>query len=648
MSAKLSIVIVNYNVQHFLEQCLLSVKEAIKSIDAEVLLVDNNSVDGSVQMVRDKFSWVKLIESKENLGFSKGNNLAIKESVGEYVLLLNPDTLVAQDSFEKCIAFMDDHPEAGGLGVKMIDGKGRFLPESKRSLPTPEVAFYKVFGLSSIFLRSRRFGKYHLGYLDEDQTHEVEILSGAFMLLRKEALNKVGLLDETFFMYGEDIDLSYRLIKGGYKNYYFADTSIIHYKGESTKKSSVNYVIVFYKAMIIFARKHFSSQKAGLFSAFIYFAVVFRAGIAIFHRFLKKSYTALLDFLIIMLGLLGISSWYEAYSENVYPQELLKIALPVYSFIWLIGLWAGGAYDRPYSFRRFLLGIVFGSLVILSFYGLLGEEYRFSRAIILLGAGFTLVAGTIMRLLLHVFKLEEFRLFAKTRKRFLIVGGKGEYERVLSLISQTAIDPDFTGRVSPQNKEDQAEDGFVGKLDQLIELIKVFDIDEVVFCSADLNSGDIIRRMALLENVGVDYKIAPPASKFVIGSNSINTSGELYSVQHLSSISKPGNKRIKRSFDLVAALILFVLSPVLIWIQTRPLGFLRNLIQVSLGIKTWVGFASKNTNVHGLPKLKPSVLSVSFDASDKLSEQSDIIYAKNYSMQIDLKNVVAKLRMLGN
>lgn len=646
MSKRLSIVIVNYNVQHFLEQCLISVKEAIRDIDAEVIVVDNNSVDASVSMLKERFQWIRLIESSDNLGFSKGNNLAIREAEAEFVLLLNPDTLVAQDTFVKCLDFMDKHPEAGGLGVKMIDGKGRFLPESKRSLPTPEVAFYKVFGLSALFPKSKRFGKYHLGYLSENENHEVDVLSGAFMLLRKAALDKVGLLDETFFMYGEDIDLSYRLRLGGYKNYYFADTSIIHYKGESTKKSSVNYVIVFYKAMIIFARKHFSSQKAGLFSIFIYFAVFLRASIALLHRFLLKSYTAILDFAIIIVGLFGISHWYQQYSEKLYPEDLLFFALPAYSGIWVLGNWFAGAYDRPYSFRRFLFGVFLGTGIILIAYGLLGEDYRFSRAIILIGAGFSLLAGTAMRLLLAFFELEEFKLFSDRKKRFLIVGSQQEFERVQKLLSETAIEPDFCGRVSPNEEaEKEKASGFVGKSDQLLELIKVFRINEVVFCSADLNSGDIIRRMSLLENTNADYKIAPPASTFVIGSNSINTTGELYSVKHLSTITKAGNKRIKRSFDVLSSLLFLVLSPILLFFQKRPLGFIGNCFKVLFGLRSWVGY--KHQNDPQLPKIQRGILSTGIHENTAEHMSSDIIYAKNYSLQLDLHILLRQFRNLG-
>jgi GT2 family glycosyltransferase len=247
---RLSVIIVNYNVRHFLEQALQSVRKAMQGIDGDVWVVDNNSVDDSVRMVQEKFPEVRLIANKNNPGFSIANNQAIRESHAEYVLLLNPDTLVEEDTFSKCLTFMDTHPDAGALGVKLIDGSGKFLPESKRGFPSPWVAFCKTFGLSSIFPKSRLFNRYYLGYLDENETHPVDVLVGAFMFIRRAALDKSGLLDEHFFMYGEDIDLSYRIIGAGFKNYYFPDTKIIHYKGESTKKGSLNYVRAFYQAMI--------------------------------------------------------------------------------------------------------------------------------------------------------------------------------------------------------------------------------------------------------------------------------------------------------------------------------------------------------------------------------------------------------------
>ncbi len=305
---KLSVVIVNYNVKHFIEQCLFSVLKASENIACEVFVVDNNSVDGSVTLIKEKFPQVNLIVNKTNTGFSVANNQALKIAKGEYVLLLNPDTVVQEDTFSKILAFMDEHPDAGGLGVKMLDGQGNFAPESKRGLPTPEVAFYKMFGFSRFFPKSKRFGKYHLSYLSEDELAEIDVMSGAFMLIRKTALDKIGFLDATFFMYGEDIDLSYRIKKAGYKNYYFPDTQIIHYKGESTKRSSLNYVVIFYKAMAIFSNKHFSGSNAFWFNALIHLAIFLKASLALLSRFFKAFTVPMIDFGIITFGLFFIKN----------------------------------------------------------------------------------------------------------------------------------------------------------------------------------------------------------------------------------------------------------------------------------------------------------------------------------------------------
>ena len=255
---KLSVVIVNYNVKHFLEQCLCSVFKAVGKIpSAEVIVVDNASSDGSVEYIRERFPNVNLIASDKNLGFARANNMAVRQSNGEYVLLLNPDTIVAENTFQQFVDFMDKHPEAGACGAYMLHTDGTFALESRRGLPTPFVAFCKMSGLTSLFPESRLFGRYYMRYLNENEVNPIEIVSGAYMFLRREALDKVGLLDEDFFMYGEDIDLSYRILKGGYQNY-FLPSPILHYKGESTKKSSYRYTHTFYQAMQLFFKKHYS------------------------------------------------------------------------------------------------------------------------------------------------------------------------------------------------------------------------------------------------------------------------------------------------------------------------------------------------------------------------------------------------------
>lgn len=652
---KLSVIIVNYNVQPFLEQCLLSVLNAIKKVDTEVFVVDNNSVDGSVAMVKERFPFVHLIENKKNTGFSYANNQAIKIATGEYVLLLNPDTVVEEDTFEKVVSFMDAHPEAGGLGVKMLDGKGKFLPESKRGLPTPAVAFYKIFGLAALFPKSKLFGKYHLGYLDKDEIHQVDILSGAFMLMRKSALDKVGLLDETFFMYGEDIDLSYRIILGGYKNYYFPETRIIHYKGESTKKSSVNYVFVFYKAMVIFAQKHFSQHNAKLFSFLINLAIYLRAGIAIFIRFIKSIALPAFDFTFIMLGLWVIKNYYEKHFRFIdggsYSDTLISIAFPAYAVIWMLLIYLSGGYDRPIRLYKIARGILVGTCVILIGYSLLPEHYRFSRALIVFGMAWVLVSYLITRLIAHVVGIESMSLNATKSKRIAIIGKEQEFARVNGLLDQTSINKGFIGFVSVDEKALQHVN-YVGTLDQIEDIIQIHKINEVIFCSRDISSQDIINHMHTLVAANIHFKIAPPESLSIIGSNSIDTAGDLYIID-VDSISKPKNKRNKRMFDFVSAIIILGLSPILIWIQEKKSNFISNIFLVLLGLKSWVGYGSEKDKQQQLPKLKPSVLSPLSGIKDKsisedMKNRLNLLYSKNYKVDNDLMIVWRALKKLGS
>ena len=254
---KLSVIIVNYNVRPYLTACLDSVQRALEGIESEVFVVDNHSDDDSVEVINRNYTWVHLINNRENLGFSKANNIAIRQAQGEYILLLNPDTVVAEDTLKSAIDFMDQNPKAGGAGVRMHNADGTLAPESRRAIPTPFVAARKMLGFTK---------RYYMSYLSWDAPAQIEVVSGAFMLLRHKAIYEVGMLDEDFFMYGEDIDLSYRLLQGGWQNW-FLPYDIVHYKGQSTSKSDFRYVHVFYQAMLIFFRKHYSHLSFFFFTA---------------------------------------------------------------------------------------------------------------------------------------------------------------------------------------------------------------------------------------------------------------------------------------------------------------------------------------------------------------------------------------------
>ncbi|HOK52097.1 MAG TPA: glycosyltransferase, partial [Bacteroidales bacterium] len=609
---KLSVIIVNYNVKYFLEQCLYSVQRAIKDIAAEVLVVDNHSVDGSCAMVREKFPWVHLIANQENVGFSRANNQAIRIARGEYVLLLNPDTVVQEDTFVKCIEFMDAHPEGGALGVKMIDGKGHFLPESKRALPTPWVAFYKIFGLSRLFPKSRTFGRYHLTYLNPDQIHEVEILSGAFMFIRRKVLDEIGLLDETFFMYGEDIDLSYRIIQAGYKNYYFPHTSIIHYKGESTKKGSLNYVLVFYQAMIIFAQKHFAHDASYRYlTFFIRLAIYLRALLSLLKRIFMALFLPVMDILIIFAGYLFLKPLSESikFEEGIhYPDFYLTLIVPSYILIWFLSMLFAGVYDRPYRLDKVVKGIGMGTIIILAIYALLPEGLRYSRMLIVSGALWSLLSLTLFRYLLHISRIKSFQLFNAKRKKVIIVGSKEEYERIRYLLIQTSVNVDIVGFVSNVACGNRDE---LGTIDQISDIVQIYSIDEIIFSGKDMSAQQIIHHMLHLKPSGLEYKIAPPEGMSVIGSNSINTAGDLYLV-NINTIHMPTYRRLKRLFDMLTSSLLLLAYPFIFLFYRNKIQLLKNILNVLIGRRTWVGYwglqTPSNDSIDQLPPLRKGIL----------------------------------------
>ncbi|RLD44679.1 MAG: glycosyl transferase family 2 [Bacteroidetes bacterium] len=650
---KLSVIIVNYNVEFFLEQCLNSVLAASNGIDVETIVVDNNSVDNSLNMLNEKFPQIKLIANKDNRGFSKANNQGIVISKGEYVLLLNPDTIVEEDTFKKVLDFMDAHPDAGGLGVRMLDGKGRFLPESKRGLPTPAAAFFKMFGLSKLFPKSKKFAAYHAGHLPQDETHEVEVLSGAFMLMRKTALDKVGLLDEDFFMYGEDIDLSYRLIKGGFKNYYFAGTRIIHYKGESTKKNTVNYVYVFYNAMVIFAKKHYSKENAKLFSFLINSAIVLRALVSIVASTIKSLVVPFIDFIIVYAGMfIAANYWGEIIlgEQQHYPIQFLYIVIPIIILFWQLSVYYSGGYDKPIKAQKILLGLLIGVMLILVVYALLPEIYRFSRALILFGALWSAISMISWRFIVYLLGVKSMKFGSKIAKRISVVGSDEETERVLSLINNTSIDASFLSKILLDIKlKTNVDTRVLGSVEQLKEIVKIHKISELIFCAKDFKAREIIDLMAELKSPDMDFKIAPPEQMFIIGSSSIDTSSDVYFVE-VNAINKQSNKRFKRLFDFVISCMLLLTYPLHFWLSKQPLGLIKNLVLVIIGKYTLVGFDEDIKDVN-LPQIKRSLLHpsdlISDDASNEDKVRINLVYARNYRIGNDFNILFKAFRLLG-
>lgn len=639
---RLSVIIVNYNVRHFLEQALGSVRRAMEGIEGEVWVVDNHSADGSVEMVRERFPWVKLIANLDNPGFAVANNQAIRQSSGQYVLLLNPDTLVEEDTFHKCLNFMDLHPESGALGCKLIDGSGKFLPESKRGFPTPWVAFCKTFGLSTLFPRSSLFNRYHLGYLPEDETAEVDVLAGCFMFMRKSALDKSGLLDEAFFMYGEDIDLSYRIQQAGFKNYYFPETKIIHYKGESTKKGTLNYVRTFYQAMIIFARKHFTGRQAGLFVLLLQGAIWFRAGLTLLRNFWDRIWLPALDAGLIYVGLVLLKNfWANYYYHNPdwFKSAVLWFNFPLYILIWLGTVWLVGGYDVRYQVGRLLRGLGLGTLLLSAVYGLLDLDYRPSRALVLMGAVWAVFATVGIRLGAHLWTYGHFRMGRSKVKNLILVGSESECRRVLELLNRVGVaSPNLIGRVGEATQHTDALPR-LGATSQLAELVRIYEANEIIFCSKDIGSQEIMAQMAQI-GPAVSYKIVPEESLSIIGSSSKDEPGELYTIDIRYNIAQPGHRRDKRLLDLGICVSLLLTLPFWVVFSRKRGIFIQNWFPVMLGRKTWVGYAAAESN-RDLPRLKPGVFTPlnalkGLELNAETAARLNFFFAKDWEVERDL------------
>ncbi len=635
----LSVIIVNYNVRYFLEQALLSVERAISGMEAEVWVVDNNSADSSVEMIRARFPWVKLIENKHNPGFSVANNQAIRQSSGKHILLLNPDTVVEEDTFHRCLTFMDDHPDCGGLGVRMIDGRGQFLPESKRGLPTPWVAFTKAFGLARLFPESPRFNHYHLGYLAEHETHAVEILAGAFMWMRRETLDKVGLLDEAFFMYGEDIDLSYRILKGGYQNYYFPGTSIIHYKGESTKRGSLNYVRVFYQAMIIFAEKHFAGSQGRLLIWLMQLAIYVRAAMTVVANLWSALRYPFLEAVGIYAGLRilkGLWSVYHFGDPEYFSEQLHYLHFPAYTLLWVGSVFLSGGYDRPFALGKTLRALGIGTILLFAVYGLLPETLRPSRALLLLGAAWAATWILLVRGVSHLLAYGHLRFRDQREDRLLIVGSVGEAERTLSLLQRAGAKRNYLGRIAPAGEFGGGAD-IVGRAERLDQLAELYRAEEIIFCSADLSNEQIQRWMTRL-GTARQYRILPEASSSIIGSHRSDTQGTLYTIDVNLKINTPANRRAKWLFDRCVALSCLLLYPVLVLLVQEKSRLLNDAINVLLGKETWVGYAGSGSFTEHLPGLRPGVFNTS-TASGVVDADTlrhlNFLYARDYAIAED-------------
>ncbi len=619
----------------------------MKDIEGEIFVVDNNSSDGSKAFFNNKFPGVQFIWNIENEGFAKANNKALKLTSGDYILFLNPDTIVPEDGFEKCIAFLHSKNNSAALGIKMIDGSGKFLKESKRGFPSPLISLCKLSGLTGIFPKSRFFSRYYLGFLDENITNEVDVLAGAFMIVPRKILNDTGFFDESFFMYGEDIDLSYRIQKAGYKNYYFAETSIVHFKGESTKKGSLNYVKIFYNAMSVFVKKHYGGTKAGTFNFLIQVAIFLRACFAAITRFLKWVGMPVIDAGIILLSFWIVKFFWSSFikREVNYSPNMILIAFPAFTILFLAASYLAGLYDNGYRQSRLNKSTVTAILVLLSVYSLLPESLRFSRGILLFGSLMAFLLMTIARQLLLHWKVIESPVEDDEINQTVIAGTEKDLNEINELLQKSGMHERVLGRIEPGIIPNPKT---IGTFSNLKSILLAYPVKEIIFCEGRLSFKEIIETLPHIP-AHLRIKFYSECTKTLIGSGSKDEAGKYFAGNGFFRLDHAVSKRNKTITDVIISVILLSTFPIHLLIKARPLVFFKNITSVLFLKKTWIGYALDGKD---LPELKPGVLtSTGLPARlNTLPDQSllvaDVSYAKNFTALSDIRMIWVNYKLL--
>jgi len=647
---KLSIIIVNYNVKHFLEQCLYSALKAAENIDAvEVFVVDNNSSDNSMNYLKPKFPSITFIENKDNLGFSKANNVALKHCTGEYVLFLNPDTIVTEDCYTTCINFFNEHSDCASLGVRMLDGTGKFLPESKRSFPSPVTSFYKLVGLAFLFPKSRIFNKYALGYLDETKHHEVDVLAGAFLMVRKSVLDKVGSFDETFFMYGEDVDLSYRLQQSGLKNYYLGELPIIHFKGESTKRGSLNYVKMFYNAMSIFVSKHYGGSRARVFAMVINCAIWLRAFLSATKRLLSNLFMPILDMVILNLIIFFTERGWIAIVRHgeSFNNFFTSYAAPFFSITFILVAWINGIYDNLYKPSKAIAALIIATMAEMTIYSLLPDDIRFSRGVFLLASVFSIIIITLSRSFFIKMKWIDVTNENDRMQQTIIVGSQKEFQSVMVIYQHAGLAERVLGRIAIKESDIVSA---IGHLSQLDLLLNTYDIKEVVFCEGELSNKNIISIIQSSKH-SINFRFHAADSSSIVGSDNKTTAGESLTADGYFHLYQPYYRRIKRMIDAVLAFIILITFPIQLLLIKHPFNGLYNALNVLFGKKSWVGYTLYQKN---LPPLRAGILTVygfpmgsNHPLADEALHKLDSLYAREYDWWRDIQLIFANFRKLG-
>ena len=678
-----SIIIVNYNVRAFLQQALHSVKRSIGTLSAEIIVVDNHSVDGSCAMVRREFPDVHLIANSENVGFAKANNQGIQCAKGRYLLILNPDTIVAEDTLSTLVAFLDTHPTAGAVGCQILNPDGSFAPESRRAFPTPATAFFRMIGLSRLFPRSRLIGRYNLGYLPRDRVAEIDALSGSCMMVRKAAISYseaaygalnpteqrgaaeifpgdvinpdgAGIFDEGFFMYGEDLDWCYRIQQVGWKIFYTPDTSIIHYKGESTRKNQLRYVRLFYGAMIRFAEKHLSHRYPPIFLWLLRVAVVGRGCLSALVQAGRHRATRDGILMFVVMAALGLLRSLQMGVE--FPGMFYWLIAPAFALITvsMIGI-LGGYQSTGRRLGSVVAGVSF-AVLLLSAASFFVKTIAFSRAVVLASLPASILALAALR-------MKQVPV-GTTSRRTLFVGDAREVQRLQEAQRTLEVPPYAVVGYVPTNAHPSDPIGIpiLTPLESLRELVQAHEIQVVVFASASLSNKAIFTLTRRLGGLSVETRILAHNHAHVIGKASVDLLQGAALLETQEALGYMRSRMAHRLFDVAMAILGALVHPLVLIASRlgsakafwRVLGErTRQWPDVLTGQSALVGFRKRDRFVP--PKewgLRPGVFAVTDSMGPRGSgkaydtEQVYWSYVRRQSAWVDWLIVVRAVRLL--
>ncbi len=627
---KLTIVVVSYNVKGYLSLCLSSALDAMKRLgdgQSELYVVDNASADGSVDWVRSAHPEVQLIALDENVGFSAANNVAIRKAKGEWVLLLNPDTVVPEDTFERICNHVEGQEDIGGLGVPMFDGTGAWLPESKRGMPTPWASFCRLSGLWRVAPKSPKLNSYYFGHVGREETANVEVLSGAFMWMRKEALDEVGLLDESFFMYGEDIDLSIRLVKGGWVNRYYSEAPIVHFKGESTKKGSLSYVRVFHDAMRIFSEKHFAGGQAMAMRWMIRLGIRLRAVSAFLHGGVKRHSFAVADVVLSMaagFGVVGIHGMTTGMDHPLVPTMTLALIGAVSS--WWAGKWFGST-DLPFHRVRTATAGLAAALSVVTIYSLMPEYLRVSRLSASLLGVFVGVVPLVFRSLMVALRPGRCR-WRTSRPRVTVVAPVGAQEQLVQWVRSSygsSLEVDVVPLLQGRSE------GRTGS--------------DLVLCASALGGAICLEAIRAAHERSEDVRIVPQDLLLALGGLRRDGAPTSNLSWGADGLGRADRLRAKRRLDLIWALVVLLAGP---GNGRHATSFSRKNARLVLrGKLTWIGFHGGWEGADRLPDLAPGVFYAGTGALAPSAEEArrlDLRHAADFGWMRDLE-LLMNLRM---